>query len=215
MRKFDPINIGIYLLSIMLVLGINVAACEIYGRNNTVDIPDDSNQIVQDEVGTDDSEVDDEAGPGNDTDDDILEKPANTYFDVPLDEDLQDHIFEVCEIYEVDPAIVVAMIKKESTYRPGTIGDNGNSFGLMQVQPKWHQARMDKLGVTDLLDPYQNVLVGVDYLAELFGHGRDLKWTLMAYNGGVKHANKMTMENTVTDYAKIVMATAEELRASV
>lgn len=139
-------------------------------------------------------------------------KPTRTYYDVPLSKDLQDYIFEVCESYGVDPAIIVAMIKKESTYRADIIGDSGNSYGLMQIQPRWHKARMDRLGVTNLLDPYQNVLVGTDYLAELIGHGQGLNWSLMAYNGGIGYANKKAAAGVVSDYARIVRATADELR---
>lgn len=132
------------------------------------------------------------------------------YFDVPLSEDLQDHIFEVCESYGVDPAVIIAMIGKESTYRADTIGDNGNSYGLMQIQPRWHQARIDRLGVTDLLDPYQNVVVGINYFAELLGYGQGLEWSLMAYNGGISYANKKTAAGEVSDYARIVLANASK-----
>ena len=46
------------------------------------------------------------------------------------------------------------------------MGDVHESFGLMQIQPKWHEDRMRRLGVTDLLDPEQNVRVGADLLSE-------------------------------------------------
>lgn len=130
--------------------------------------------------------------------------PAVRYFDVPLSEDLQDHIFVVCENRGVDPAVVIAMIQKESMFKAGAIGDNGNSFGLMQIQPRWHGARMERLGVTDLLDPYQNVIVGIDILAELFSTGGSLEWVLMSYNGGYAHANNHIANGTISDYAAIV-----------
>ena len=134
--------------------------------------------------------------------------PAVRYFDVPLSEDLQDHIFAVCESRGVDPIIVIAMIQKESRYDATAIGDNGNSFGLMQIQPRWHGApystRMERLGVTDLLDPYQNVIVGIDILAELFSMSGSLEWVLMSYNGGYAHANNHIANGTISDYAAIV-----------
>lgn len=136
------------------------------------------------------------------------------YFDVPLDEHLQEHIFIVCENYDIDPAIVLAMIERESRFRTDVIGDNGNSFGLMQIQPKWHKDRMNELGVTDLMDPYQNVIVGIDYIAELFGRSEDVTWVLMAYNGGPSYANKWYGQGVVSTYAKEVIARAEELNAN-
>lgn len=120
----------------------------------------------------------------------VPEENMATIFDVPLDTELQLFIVQLCEDHHIEPSIVIAMIQRESTYKADVIGDNGEAFGLMQVQPKWHQERMDKLGVTDLLDPYQNVIVGVDYLAEMIDKGNGLEWALMAYNAGATGANK-------------------------
>ena len=133
------------------------------------------------------------------------------YYDVPLDKELQDHIFDICQERELDPALVFGMIKKESWYTADLEGDGGNSIGLMQVQPRWHQERMDKLGVTDLKNPYQNVEVALDYLDELFDEGKSLEWTLMAYNGGPSGANKNEANGIVTNYVKVVKQYTEEL----
>ena len=86
---------------------------------------------------------------------------------VDLTEDLQKYIFEIAEDYRISPYIIIAMVEKESTNNPNSIGDNGKSFGLMQVMKKYHLERMERLGVTDLLDPYQNILVGIDYLRRI------------------------------------------------
>ena len=133
------------------------------------------------------------------------------YFDVPLEEELQNYIFKLCEESSIDPALVIAMIYRESSYNPETIGDNGKSFGLMQIQPKWHQWRMDKLNCPDLLDPYQNVTVGIDFLSDLFGRGKSVEWVLMAYNGGPSYADKKEAAGEVSGYAKRVLEYAEGL----
>ena len=131
----------------------------------------------------------------------VLEE-ARTYFDVPMSIDVQDHIFKVSEYYGVDPSIIVAMCYRESTYNADLIGDNGNSYGLMQIQPRWHYQRMEDLGCTDLLDPCQNITVGVDYLAELKERYGSIDKALVAYNQG-------SYKGTVTAYAKAVMETAQ------
>lgn len=138
----------------------------------------------------------------------ITAKEIKTYYDVPLYETLQDHIFKLCAEHNIDPAIVIAMIHKESRYNPDAIGDGGNSLGLMQIQPKWHKERMKKLGVRSLLDPYNNVTVGIDILAELFSTGKSTEWVLMAYNGGRSYANEKEALGIVTDYANTVIANA-------
>jgi soluble lytic murein transglycosylase-like protein len=132
-------------------------------------------------------------------------KPTRRYFDVPLAHPVQEHIFAECEQYNIQPAIIVAMIHKESNYKPNNMGDNGNSFGLMQIQPRWHSKRMEKLNCTDLLDPYQNITVGVDYLAELLNrYDGDIAKALVAYNQG-------SYKGTVTQYASAVLAEAERI----
>ena len=128
-----------------------------------------------------------------------------TLYDVPLDKDLQLHIISEAEAHGIDPAIIFAMAWKESTYRPNAMGDGGNSYGLLQVQKKWHKKRMERLGCDDLLDPFQNVTVAVDYLAEqIKRYGGSVEKGLTAYNRG-------HYPGKVTKYAKTVIAKAERL----
>lgn len=124
---------------------------------------------------------------------------VSTFYDVPLDIELQAHIINKCGAYEIEPAIVFAMIERESTFQSDVVGDSGKSFGLMQVQKRWHEERMERLGVTDLLNPYQNVTVGIDYLAELMNRGNGVDWALAAYNAGATGANKGYGESYAID----------------
>lgn len=138
-----------------------------------------------------------------------------TFYDVPLSEELQIHIFEECEKHNIAPAIIIAMIERESNYKADAIGDNGNSLGLMQIQPKWNQERMDRLGCTDLLDPFQNVTVGIDIVAELKGKNSELYWVLMAYNGWTEYANKRMESGNISEYALGIVEIASELERGV
>lgn len=139
----------------------------------------------------------------------------NLYFDVPLDQGIQKYIFMMCsecDSCDLDPAVITAIIWKESEFNAGAIGDNGNSLGLMQVQPRWHSERMEKLSATDLLDPYQNIRVGIDYLVELYSINDDTEWVLMAYNGGPTYANNLYNEGALSKYAIDILDKADELR---
>jgi soluble lytic murein transglycosylase-like protein len=141
----------------------------------------------------------------------VIETDKPEYFEVPLSHDIQDHIFEVCDEYGIAPALVIAMIAQESDFRAGEVGDDGSSTGLLQVQQKWHQERMDRLGCDNLLDPYQNITVAVDYIAELKDINPDLYWVLMAYNGGFRYADKRMESGEYSDYAVEVTQYAAEL----
>lgn len=131
------------------------------------------------------------------------------YYNVPLSCELQDLVFAMCDKYGLSYEIVLSVIYHESTYRPHLVGDSGAAYGLMQVQPKWHLARMAKYGIysnEELFDPFTNVCVGIDYLGELYRVGKGLEWTLMAYNGGPDYADALTARGVTSKYAKSVIA---------
>lgn len=141
----------------------------------------------------------------------LIEEEKPRFFDVPLDEDLQTYIFELSEDIGIDPAIVIAIIEKESNYDISAVGDHGRSLGLMQIQFRWHTARMAELGCDDLLDARQNVCVGIDILADLLWESESIEWVLMTYNGGHAYANRLASEGRVSEYAAEVLKMAEEL----
>lgn len=142
---------------------------------------------------------------------------VNTTDSMPLTTDLQQHINKLASENGIDRCIIYAMIKHESGYKADAIGDNGNSIGLMQVQPRYHKARMARLGVTDLVDPYQNVLVGIDYLAEMLErYEGSIAKALTAYNCGIGGAEKYFSQGIdANTYTKKILAYAKELKEGV
>ena len=145
----------------------------------------------------------------------VAEKKSSStkYYNIPLSKDLQDHVFTLGKKYGIDPKIIFAMIRKESNYNSGAMGDSGRSYGLMQIQKRYHGARMQRLGCTNLLDPYQNITVGVDIFAEgLRSGGGSLDYALMAYNSGPGAAKSYVKRGIVTDYVRIVKSYMNELK---
>ncbi len=125
-------------------------------------------------------------------------------FRTPLRTEVQMMIEDVCAARGVDVRVVLAIIEVESGFDENAIGDRCQSYGLMQVQPRWHGERMARLGVQNLLDGVQNVLVGVDFLDELLDrYGGDYYKALTAYNAG-------HYRGVVSAYANKVMAIAGE-----
>jgi hypothetical protein len=141
-------------------------------------------------------------------------EPSVRLYNVPYDEALQLHIIAQAELYGLDPAIVFAVIWKESRYYYTASGDNDESLGIMQIKQKFHQWRMDCLGVTDLLDPYQNVMVGCHLLGEKLREYGDIEMALMVYNAGATGAkNNWFSKGIYTNkYSQAVLAKADELR---
>ena len=124
--------------------------------------------------------------------------------DIPLNAEVQRQLWQACEETGITYELALAVIWKETNFRNIT-GDGGESFGYMQVQPRWHSDRMDRYGVTDLMDPYGNFLVGCDYLAELAAKDRGIEWMLHAYNGGPSYANNLAKAGKVSQYARDVL----------
>ena len=123
-------------------------------------------------------------------------------YPVPLDDELQKYITREAIEKGVAPSLVFAVIEKESNFDANAIGDNGKSYGLMQIWASEHTERCHRLNAVNLLDPNQNVRVGIDFLAELLSMG-DLEWALTFYSGGNP------------EYAEIVMASAEMISEGV
>ena len=84
----------------------------------------------------------------------------------------------------VDPNIVKAIIKEESGGNPNAVGDGGESIGLMQIQPRWHRAKMEELGIVSLYDPQENVILGCCVLSDLYDKYGNYEDALSVYNSG-------------------------------
>lgn len=132
----------------------------------------------------------------------------------------QVYTYIVCKNAGVDYEVVFALIEQESSCVWNISGDSGKSIGLMQVAEKWHKDRMERLGCTDMTNPYQNIMVGVDFLAELLKEveqeDKQLQYAdaLAAYNYGMTGAKKHLWDNGIHwySYNTEIMKRAEELK---
>ena len=89
-------------------------------------------------------------------------------------------IYEKAKKYDVDPALVAAVIEQESRFKPRARSQVG-ARGLMQLMPRTGRW----MGARDLYNPEQNVDAGVRYIKYLDKRfNGDLKKIVAAYNGG-------------------------------
>ena len=119
-----------------------------------------------------------------------------------------DYIEIICQERNICPELVEAIIEAESSWNPKA--QNGDCIGLMQVSESWHQDRMERLGVTDLTEPYDNILVGVDYLSELFERYEDVGAVLMKWNGDSR-LTEYIETGELSEYAEKVLKRSAEL----
>ncbi len=89
-------------------------------------------------------------------------------------------ILEYAKRYSVEPALVKAVMRTESGFRP-RVRSAAGARGLMQVMPRTGRA----YGARDLFDPKQNVRAGVRHLRYLLDrHDGDPVLAVAAYNVG-------------------------------
>lgn len=103
--------------------------------------------------------------------------------DVPLDRGEQYDLYDACEEFGVEHALLLGLIDYETDFG-NLVGDGGDSVGYCQIQEKWWRGLMDEIGAKDLSVPEDNFRTGcaiLVYLQERYGTLED---ALTAYNTG-------------------------------
>lgn len=95
-------------------------------------------------------------------------------------------ILEAADQYQIEAALIKAIIMAESGYNPWAISEKG-AIGLMQLMPR----TAESLGVEDIFDPEHNINAGVKYYKQLLEKFKgDVKLALAAYNAGAESVLK-------------------------
>lgn len=128
-------------------------------------------------------------------------------------EKMQIYTYCLCKQYGVRYSLIVAMIEHESGYVFDRLGDDGNSKGYMQIYESAHPDRMEELGCTELMNPYQNVRIGIDYISELIQKYGTMQDALAAYNYGEAGAKEHLWSNGiyVYEYNETIMRRMKEI----
>lgn len=120
-----------------------------------------------------------------------------------------------CELvgneYAICPELLEAMAYNESRFIPEVT--NKKCYGLLQINVKVHEARIEKHGWTsdDMFDAYKNITIAADYLAELYEtYGDDNPIVLSVYSGNWDAVSKYKESGYMTPYVKDVLARSAE-----
>jgi soluble lytic murein transglycosylase len=100
--------------------------------------------------------------------------------------------------YQLDPALLAAVIYQESKFRADAKSDAG-AIGLMQLQPETAKGIAIRTGgsrfqTSDLYNPEINVRYGSWYLRYLLDKYEDEKTALAAYNAGQRNVDEWRTE---------------------
>ncbi|MBS1722940.1 MAG: lytic transglycosylase domain-containing protein [Armatimonadetes bacterium] len=141
---------------------------------------------------------------------DPLSGQATTSLSRPK-EQLQAMIREAAGKAGVDPSLLESLVSAESDFDPSCVSNKG-ALGLTQLMPSTARS----LGVSDPMDPAQNLLGGAKYLAGLLQRfNGDERLALAAYNAGPGAVNRfggVPPYKETQNYVDRVMARVRSLR---
>lgn len=101
-------------------------------------------------------------------------------------QDFDAPIREAAARYDLEPALIRAVIQVESNRQPAAVSPAG-AQGLMQLMPR----TAAELGVADSFDPAQNIAGGARYLRQLLDRYQgNRRLALAAYNWGMGNLEK-------------------------
>ncbi|MGG3573299.1 lytic transglycosylase domain-containing protein [Bacillus gobiensis] len=103
-----------------------------------------------------------------------------------IEEIVEEIVKEAAKNYGVDEKLIHAVISQESGYKNLAVSGAG-AMGLMQLMPSTARS----LGVSNALDPRQNIEGGTKYLKQMLDqHNGDVSLALAAYNAGPGNVQK-------------------------
>jgi soluble lytic murein transglycosylase len=108
--------------------------------------------------------------------------------------------------YDLDPFLVMAVIKVESSFRHNAVSHK-NARGLMQITEGTGKWGADKLGLKDysaekLFEPEANIQIGCWYLNSLYKQFGDTDLVLAAYNAGSGNVTKWLGDDELSSDGK-------------
>ena len=199
-KKWLNRNCITIMLVVVFIVGfavgsILVSATNSYGSEKEVTPVESTSEITEAEIIIDETTA-------SETEAEI---PA-FYYECPLDHNLQDYIRTLCDKYNIPMALVIGLIEQESTFKADAVSKT-DDYGLMQINKINHENLTKTFGVTNFLDPYENVLCGCYILGGNLDYtDGNIEEALMIYNLGLNGAKKKWANGVYsTAYSKAVM----------
>jgi len=105
--------------------------------------------------------------------------------------------------YDVDPALIKAMIRVESKFNPNAVSRKG-ARGLMQLMPPTAAEIAEQLNIANyneymLFEPDLNIMFGTRYISMLLNMF-NFKMALAAYNAGMGNVERWKYKNPIVEF---------------
>lgn len=127
----------------------------------------------------------------------VPHEPVFVCLPVPMSEEEQRIVFDICTDNGVAFSFVMAIIGEESEFNKEARSETGDS-GYMQIND-CNAEELKRRGYADLYDTAQNVGAGVSILRDLFNkYEGETHRVLMAYNMGERRASELWAQGIET-----------------
>ena len=146
------------------------------------------------------------------TSEELKDEDGFVYYDIPLELDIQRHIFDECQLHEVpyELAMAVMYVETGGTYKTD-LRSKTNDSGLFQINDV-HKQWLKESGINDLYNPYQNSSAGIWILKDSLSKGDSIHTSLMVYNMGHGGARKLWKKGIYSSkYSRKVVETMDLL----
>ena len=141
-------------------------------------------------------------------------------YNISLPVEYQKYAYNLCNRYGIDYPLFIALMYRESGFNSNAIG-GGYAYGLCQIGISNYSNLNAKLGITDLLDPYDNMTAGA-YMLNLYmgiaatkvsDEKTKIVYALNAYNMGENAYYNSCFSQGIIDraYSNNILSTRERL----
>lgn len=142
-------------------------------------------------------------------------------YNISLPVEHQQYAYNLCKKYGIDYPLFIALMFRESSFNANVIGPGGYAYGLCQIGISNYSNLNAKLGITNLLDPYDNMTAGAYMLSVYMGIASTkvadeqtrLVYALNSYNMGENAYYNNCFSKGIIDraYSNNIFATRERL----
>ena len=132
----------------------------------------------------------------------VHERNKQCEYEKIIQSNIKEAIVMAGRVYRVQPCLIAAVIKAESSFRPEAVSPRG-AEGLMQLMPNTAL----ELGVEDTFNPAENILGGAQYLREMYDQFGTWRLAVIAYNwgpGNLRQFGAEHMPKETRDYLRRV-----------
>lgn len=128
-------------------------------------------------------------------------------YDISLSPELQLYTYQMCVKYDIVDSytLILAQMWLESNFVVDVVSAT-DDYGLMQINKINHAYLQEELGITDFLDPQQNIEAGVYMMSKLLHKYNDNNVALLSYNMGEAGAKQMISNGIYTNKYIILLS---------